>query len=294
MKTAVLLMAYGSPRTAADVGPYLADIRGGREPSEHAVRELESRYARIGGTSPLLDITLRQAAALQTAVGLPVYVGMKHWHPYVREAVERIVADGVERVVALALAPHYAGMSIGGYQERLERARAELGGGFSVTLIRSWFDEPAFVDLAARNVRAALADWDDAHVLFTAHSLPQRILSEGDPYVDELRVSAKLIADRASVQRWELAFQSASPTGEPWIGPDVLDRLPALTESGVRRVVIAPIGFVADHLEILFDVDVLFAELAGELGIELRRVASPNDDPLLAEALATAVRKGLR
>jgi ferrochelatase len=292
-------MAYGGPRSIEEVEPYYTDIRGGRPPSPEALADLIARYDRIGGLSPLPEITVRQAEALGSALEdaapgrFRTYVGMKHWHPFVREAVEKIAADGADRVIGLVLAPHYSKMSIGGYEQRLLTAQAALGASFDVDMIPSWYRDPGFVSFSAENLVSALDDWDPAdsgtRVFFTAHSLPERILAEGDPYRDQLLDSSALIADAAGVPSWEFAFQSQSQTGEPWLGPDVLTSLEAFAGRGGRRAIVAPIGFVADHLEVLFDVDVECVEAAKRLGIELRRTASPNDDPRFIHVLAGVV-----
>jgi ferrochelatase len=300
MTIGVLLMAYGGPRSLEEVEPYYTDIREGRPPSPAALRELIERYRKIGGPSLLPEITRRQAEALQGILDAQepgvfrVYVGMKHWHPFIAETVRKIAEDGIETVIGLVLAPHYSGMSIGGYEDRLMRAREAAGAGFEVRVIRSWYDDPSFVDFLAANLSETLTGWDPSdgttRVFFTAHSLPERILAEGDPYRGELLDSSKLVAAGAGVRDWEFAFQSASDTGEPWLGPDILDRLEAFAGEGGRRAVVAPIGFVADHLEVQFDVDIECQERARELGVELRRIASPNDDPRFIEALAGVVR----
>ncbi len=222
---AVVLMAYGSPAGPEDVRPYLEDVRGGRPVSDEAVEELAERYRRIGGRSPLDDVTEAQRAALERELGVPVFVGMKHWRPRIAEAVEAALAGGATRIVGLVLAPHYSGMSIGGYRERLEEA---LGGRAELVLVESWHDEPAFLDVLAERVRGT-----DAWVIFTAHSLPERILADGDPYREQLLETARLVAERAGLERWSFAFQSASSTGEPWLGPDVLEELERLRADGV-------------------------------------------------------------
>lgn len=292
MKTGVLLMAYGSPDSPDDVPAYLADIRGAR-PSTSQVAHLTERYARIGMPSPLKAITERQTSAVRRALsgdGTLVMYGMKHWRPSIADAVEAMNVAGVRTLIGLALAPHYSSISIGGYEDRILKARAQLGAGFDVHMIKHWYQEPGFISLVAANVRAQMEGFDQARVFFTAHSLPERIVAEGDPYRDQLLDSASLIARAADVGDWELAFQSASATGEPWLGPDILDALDRFAASGGRRAVVAPIGFVSDHLEILNDIDVEAAGRARSLGLLLRRVASPNDDPRLIEALASAVR----
>jgi ferrochelatase len=282
VRTAVVLMAYGSPDRIEDVAAYFADIRGGRAPRPEAIAELEGRYRRIGG-SPLNEITEAQRAALERELGLPVHVGMKHWEPWIADAVENALAGGAERLVGLVLAPHYSRLSIGGYRERLERA---LAGRADLVFVDSWHDHGPFLDVVAERVRGT-----DAHVVFTAHSLPERILAEGDPYRDQLLETCRLVAERAGVERWSFAFQSASPTGEPWLGPDILVELQTLHSRGVGKVLAAPVGFVCDHLEILWDLDVQAREKAAELGLEFDRIESLNADPAFVRGLAALVRQ---
>jgi ferrochelatase len=282
---AVVLMAYGSPSRPEDVRPYLEDVRGGRPVSDEAVEELAERYRRIGGRSPLDDVTEAQRAALERELGLPVFVGMKHWRPRIAEAVEAALAGGASRIVGLVLAPHYSRMSIGEYRERLEAA---VAGRAELVLIESWHDYEPFLDVLADRVRGT-----DAWVVFTAHSLPERILGEGDPYREQLLETSALVAERAGLERWSFAFQSASATGEPWLGPDVLDELERLRDLGVGRVLVAPVGFVSDHLEILWDLDVEARERAAKLGLELERIDSLNHDPAFVRALAGLVEERL-
>ncbi len=280
--TAVILMAYGSPERAEDIPAYFSDIRGGRPVRPEAVAVLAERYRRIGG-SPLNEITEAQRAALARELDLPVFVGMKHWEPWIADAVERALAGGAERLVGLVLAPHYSRLSIGGYRDRLEQA---LAGRAELVFVESWHDHGPFLDVLADRVRGT-----DAHVVFTAHSLPERILAEGDPYRDQLLETSRLVAERAGVVSWSFAFQSESPTGEPWLGPDILVELENLHAEGVREVLVAPVGFVCDHLEILWDLDVAAREKAGELGLELERIESLNADPVFVRGLAELVRK---
>jgi ferrochelatase len=278
MKTAVVLMAYGSPSDLEDIPAYYADIRGGRPVSDEMVAELTERYRRIGGASPLNEITERQRSALEAELDVPVYVGMKHWHPHIHEAAERAMADGAERITGIVLAPHYSRMSVGEYHRQLEEACA---GRFELTFVSSYHAYPPFIELLAERVAGT-----DAHVVFTAHSLPERILADDDPYKDQLLETSRLVADRAGADSWSFAFQSASPTGEPWLGPDILDELGRLHGEGVGRVLVAPIGFVADHLEILWDIDIEAREKAAELGMDLARIDSVNDDPAFVRVLA--------
>jgi protoporphyrin/coproporphyrin ferrochelatase len=285
VKTAVVLMAYGSPTRPEDIPAYFSDIRGGRPIRQEAVDELAERYRRIGGSSPLNEITERQRASLEHDLGAPVYVGMKHWTPRIAEAAEQALDAGAERIVGLVLAPHYSSISIGGYRDRLVEA---VGDRAETVMIESWHDHAPFLDLVADRIRGT-----DAHVVFTAHSLPERILAEGDPYKDQLLETSRLVAERAGVASWSFAFQSASPTGEPWLGPDILEELERLQAERVSEVLVAPVGFVSDHLEILWDIDVEAREKAAELGLELDRIESLNDAPEFARALAVLVEQVL-
>jgi protoporphyrin/coproporphyrin ferrochelatase len=278
-------MAYGSPDRIDDIHPYLEDIREGRSVSEAAVEELTERYRRIGGRSPLGAITERQRAALERELDMKVYVGMKHWQPRIADAAGAALDGGAERIVGLVLAPHYSALSIAGYRERLERA---VAGRAEVRFVESWHDHEPFVDVLANRLRGT-----NAHVVFTAHSLPERILAMGDPYRDQLLETSRLVAESAGLEGWSFAFQSASATGEPWLGPDILDELDELHERGVSKVLVAPVGFVSDHLEILWDLDVEARERAAELGLELDRIGSLNDDPAFIRALASLVRSTL-
>ena len=281
MSLAVLLMAYGSPSRLEDVAAYLSDIRGGRPVRQEAVDELVEKYRRIG-LSPLDRITEAQRAALERSLGMRCYVGMKHWRPWIADTVGHMLDDGVSRIVAVVLAPHYSQLSVGGYRDRVEAA---LDGRATLDFVESWHDLSPYVDVVAERVRGTAA-----HVVFTAHSLPERILASGDPYRDELLVTAGLVADRAGLSRWSFAFQSESATGEPWLGPDIGVHLEELHARGVREVLLAPIGFVSDHLEILWDLDVVARQKADQLGLALDRIESLNDDPTFIDALAELVR----
>jgi ferrochelatase len=278
----VILMAYGSPSSIDDVPAYLADIREGKPVSERAVEELTERYRRIG-RSPLDDVTEAQRAALERELGIAAYVGMKHWRPRIAEAVEAALAGGSDRIVGLVLAPHYSRLSIAGYRSRLDDA---LAGRAELEFVESWHDHAPFLDVLADRVRGT-----DRHVVFTAHSLPERILAAGDPYRDQLLETSRLVAERAALKSWSFAFQSASATGEPWLGPDILEELDRLHADGVAAVLVCPVGFVSDHLEILWDLDVEARGRAAELGLDLDRIESLNDDPAFVQALASLVRE---
>jgi ferrochelatase len=283
VKPAVVLMAYGSPTELSDIRPYLEDIRGGRSVSDEAVEELTERYRRIGGRSPLDEVTEAQRAALELELELPVFIGMKHWRPRIAEAADLAVAGGADVVVGIVLAPHYSRLSVDGYRERLEEG---LSGRADLRFIESWHTHDPYIAVLADRVRGT-----DAHVVFTAHSLPARILEEGDPYRDQLLETSQLVAERAGLDSWSFAFQSESPTGEPWLGPDILDELDNLKARGVGTVLVCPVGFVSDHLEILWDLDVEARGRAEKLGLEFDRIRSLNDDPALLRGLAELVRE---
>jgi len=279
-------MAYGSPERLDDVPAYYADIRGGRPITPEHLDDLVERYRGLGieEESPLNAITEQTRAALERELGdVPVFTGMKHWTPHIADAGKRALAAGAETVVGLVLAPHYSELSIAGYREQLESAlaaRAEL------VFVDSWHDEPGFVDVLADRVRGT-----DAHVVFTAHSLPARA---APVYTEQLLETSRLVAERAGRgRRWSFSFQSESPTGEPWLGPDILDHLEELMSQGVEKVLVCPVGFVADHLEIRWDLDHEAAEKANELGLEFARIEMPNADPQFVETLAWLVRKTL-
>lgn len=287
MSAAVVLMAYGSPERLDDVPAYYADIRGGRPIAPEHLEDLVARYRQLGieDSNPLNAITEQTRAALEQELGLPVFAGMKHWTPRIAEAAVKAVDSGADTVAGLVLAPHYSRLSIAGYREQLERAlddRARL------VFVDSWHDDPGFVSFLADRIRGT-----GAHVVFTAHSLPARILDEGDPYRDQLLETARLVAEEAEVTEWTFSFQSASPTGEPWLGPDILDHLTELHGRGIDDVLICPVGFVSDHLEIRWDLDTEARELAGELGMRVDRIEMPNSDPRFVAVLAEIVRRAL-
>ena len=286
-ETAVILMAYGSPERVADVPAYYADIRGGRPISPEHLEDLVARYRALGieDASPLNAITEATRAALETELGLPVFTGMKHWDPRIADAVEAAVSGGASRLVGLVLAPHYSRLSIAGYRLLLEEA---VAGRVGVIFVDSWHDDPGLISFLADRIRDT-----DAHVVLTVHSLPARILEDGDPYPDQLLETARLVADSAGIEDWSFSFQSESPTGEPWLGPDILDHLEDLSARGVEDVLVCPVGFVSDHLEIRWDIDTEAQDKARELGLRLDRIEMPNDDPRFVRSLAEIVRGAL-
>ncbi|MGH9181472.1 MAG: ferrochelatase, partial [Acidimicrobiales bacterium] len=287
--------AYGTPAIANDVEAYYTHVRRGRPPTPELLADLQRRYRAIGGTSPLRERTEAQAAGLAAALGdgFDVELGMKHAPPFLEEAVETLASRAVERAVGLVLAPHYSALSVGEYEERI---RAAAAGRFDIAMVRSWHDQEGYLDLLSRRLTeaaASVAARAPVHVLFTAHSLPARILGTGDPYPEQLAGTASAVARRAGLEpgSWSVAWQSAGRTPEPWIGPDLLTVLPRLAADGVGSVVVCPAGFVSDHLEVLYDLDVEAAGVARDLGLAFTRTASLNDGPSLCLALAEVVRR---
>ncbi len=293
----ILLMSYGSPESLDEVEAYYTDIRHGRQPSPQEVANLRERYQAIGGKSPLLEITKRQAVALEAKLkreGLEakVHIGMKHWHPYIAEAVEEIDKESIERLVAIPLAPHYSKMSIGGYRDALTKALPEHSNGLKLDFIESWHLNSSLLTLWKKLIEDGFLESggkEDTYLLFTAHSLPERILQEGDPYPDQLLATSAELARMVSTENWSFAFQSAGHTSEKWLGPDILDELKTLKSQRVRKVLVAPIGFFSEHLEILYDVDIEAAGLARDLDLGLKRTGLPNDTPLAIETLYSLV-----
>lgn len=298
--TGILLMAYGTPETPDQVEAYFTHIRGGRVPSPESVAHLQHRYELVGGRTPLLAITEQTRAVLERTLNAEalgryrVYAGMKHWHPYIADVQARMAADGIRRIIAIALAPHYSQISIGGYRRALEEGAAALGDPFAMTMVEEWHLQPDYLDLIADHIRAAreqFAPEERERILtvFSAHSLPERIRTWHDPYEAQLLASSAAVAERLGLSDWRFAWQSAGSTGEPWIGPDILDYLETLHAEGVTTVLQVPIGFVAEHLEILFDIDYEAKQKAGELGMHLERTAMPNATLPFIRTLAAIV-----
>jgi ferrochelatase len=277
-------MAYGSPAGEDEIEAYYTHIRGGRKPSGEALDELKSRYRAIGG-SPLTAITRAQAEAIGNRLGLPAFVGMKHAAPFIADGAAEAERAGIQRLVGIPLAPHFAEMSLGAYQHSLEDA---WGG--ELVFVRGFHDHPAFVRAVRQLLAESLGEAWPERLFFTAHSLPARIVTEGDGYQDRLLESCRLVGAGMKLPEWEFAFQSASSTGEPWLGPDVLA---AIERSGARDVLVCPIGFVADHLEILYDLDVEAQAFARSHGIKVRRTASFNTRPEFIEAVAEVVSEAI-
>ena len=295
----VLLMAYGGPDSLDDVPGYLADIRGGRPTPRAIVEEIADHYRQIGGGSPLRARSLRQLAALSARLDPAVfrcYLGMRHWSPWIEEVVGAMAEEGITRAVGIVLAPHYSTLNTERYFQKIRAGQELYRTSIDFALVKSYHDSPALLDALARRVIEGLGRWpaDErgaVHVVFCAHSLPSRAIAEGDPYDAQVRETARQCALRAGLasERWSWSYMSAGKSPEPWLGPDLPDHLTELSHRGVRSVVCVPVGFAADHVEVLYDVDIEAKQKADALRIRLERPPSLNDDPLFIEALADAV-----
>lgn len=288
-KVGVLVMSYGTPESMDQVEAYYTHIRRGRPPSEEQLRELVERYeAIVGGVFPLREHTNKQVAALQQALnergGDVEYVcfqGLKHASPFIEDGVQQMADAGISEAIGLVLAPHYSTMSVGSYIKRAEEKAQELG--IKLRTVKSYYKRPELVDAFAERVTESLGEFEGGEaavrVLFTAHSLPERILQMNDPYVDQLHETSRLIAEKVGLSGWQFAWQSAGATADPWLGPDILDVMRSLAQEGVTQILVCPIGFVSDHLEILYDLDIEAKQVAAELNVKFERVRSLNQDP---------------
>jgi ferrochelatase len=294
MKHAVLLIAHGSPERVEDIPAFLKNISRGRPMPEEVIREVQHRYSLIG-SSPLTRITLAQAAGVERALGVPAYVGMRNWHPYIGEALQRMAADNVGHAVAICLAPHNSRTSVGLYKEVLFGQQPT----FSIDFVEEWHDNSALIAAFAEKL---ITSWTQActneqrriPVLFTAHSVPRRTISDGDPYEAQTRETAALVATQCpEIGKWWFAFQSQGMSGGEWLGPTVEDTLLELSTAGHKAVFLQPIGFVCDHVEILYDVDILFRDFAAQRGMKLYRAESLNDSPTFIQAVAGLARHRL-
>lgn len=292
MTPGLLVMAYGTAAGPEDIERYYTDIRGGRTPEPELVEDLRRRYAAIGNLFPLYRITREQASALEQELGMKAFVGYKHSPPFVADAVTAMAAEGITEAVGIVMAPHYSRMSIGAYIDRVRKAQPE---GMRIDVIESWHLHPAFLDVLTDRLRAAadrLAEEERSNdlVIFSAHSLPSRIVDEGDPYPEQLRQTADAVAQRLGWERYTTGWQSAGRTSEPWLGPPLDEVIAKAAAEGHTAVISCPCGFVADHLEILYDVDVEAQQAAAEAGIRLVRTESMNADPEFIAAVAAVVR----
>jgi len=299
-KTAVFLMALGGPDSLENVEPYLLDLRGGRPTSPELVEEIRERYRATGGKSPVLEITRALAAKVEARCPVRVFVGLRHWHPFIAEAWADVMEYSPDCVIGICMAPQYSAMTVGKYLEKLADARTDVGGGeIPVSAVKSWATHPGLVGGLADRIVEALQRFPeggraDVPVLFTAHSLPERILRDADPYPDEVRATMDAVVARLPAgQPTTFAYQSQGRSPEPWLGPDVESTLDGLAADGVSGVVIAPIGFLSDHVETLYDIDIEFRARAEKLGLRLERMAMLNDSDVLADTLVALIDEHL-
>lgn len=289
--TGVLLMAHGTPSSLDEMPEYLTRVRGGRPPSPELVAEMRHNYESIGGRSPLTDLTFAQGAALHERLGrrVPVAVGMRNWTPFLDQAVTHLLQTGVTRIIAIPLAPQFSSLSVTKYYDA---AAAAMPAGAELVRVPSFHAHPLLADAFAERLAEAAPEPDE-DVIFTAHSLPVRVIRAGDRYATEVAGTARAVAARAGLSRYRRAFQSAGRTPEPWMGLDLGDFVRHRVARGSRRFLVVPIGFVCDHTEILFDIDVQAAAVARELGVALRRTRSLNDSPTFISLLESLVRERL-
>jgi len=290
----VLLLAHGAPDKLEDIPEFLLNVRGGRPLPEPVVKEITHRYSLIGGESPLLRLTTLQADALAKLISHPVYVGMRNWKPFIPDAVRHLSGDGVERVVAVCLAPQNSRTSIGLYRKYLMDAVTQARPGLEVDFVESYHDHPGLIEAfreraAAAFIAATQETGGPVPVIFTAHSVPERTIADGDPYEQQVRETAALVARAAGLTEYRVAFQSQGLTGGKWIGPTVESQIDELAQAGTKSVLLIPVGFVSDHVEILYDIDVLFHDYGKARGVAVRRSESLNDSPKFAAALASLV-----
>jgi ferrochelatase len=293
----LLVMAYGGPDNLDEVEPYLMDVRGYRATAPEIVHEVRERYREIGGRSPILERTQAQAGVLQSALNehghdFKVFVGMRHWHPFITDTLAEMRAQGIERTVGLVMAPHYSRMSIQAYFKKIDEADP----GMQIARIHDWHLLPEYLDALVDRVRAALERFPESvraevPVIFTAHSLPERILEWGDPYPMQLLATTDALMERLGSRPYEFAYQSAAISNEPWLGPDASEVMQRYAAEGKRHMLICPIGFVCEHVEILYDIDIVYQKLARELGVQLERIVMLNDSPQMVSGLARLVRE---
>jgi ferrochelatase len=301
----VLLMAYGGPNNLEELPGYLADIRSGRTTSQAVLNEMRHNYALIGGKSPLFEISSQQGAAVEKLLNMneaspvyKVYLGMRHWSPWIEDTVRDMFNDGIERAVALVLAPHYSSFSIAKYHQKVQSGLQMFGGNIDFEYINSYNTAPKYIQALVNRVEEGLAGWPEneraaVHVILSAHSLPVRIIKAGDPYQDQLFETAQLVAEGAglSAEQWSWSYQSAGRSPEPWLGPQIEAYIPELAKRGVHNIISVPIGFVSDHVEMLFDIDIKAQQVARENGVRLERPPALNLDPLFIETLADLVQE---
>lgn len=293
----VFVMAYGGPNNLDEVEPYLLDVRGYRPTSQEIIHEVRERYREIGGRSPILEQTQAQADALESALNsneneFKVYVGMRHWHPFIKDVLAEMQAEGIEKAVGLVMAPHYSRMSIGAYYQRLEEANSPI----AFARIENWHLDAGYIHALVGRVHDALQRFPeeiraDVPVIFTAHSLPEKILEWDDPYPVQLRETVSAVMGKLGSQPHEFAFQSAAISTIPWLGPDAGEVIERLVAEGKKHILLCPIGFVCEHVEILYDIDIVYQNLAKSLGIHLERIEMLNTAPEMIAGLAGLIRE---
>lgn len=296
----VLVMAYGGPKSLDEVEPYLLDVRGYRPTAPEIIHEVRERYREIGGRSPILERTQAQADALEAALNasgkeFKAFVGMRHWHPYIKDALAEMYSQDIERAIGLVMAPHYSRMSIGAYFKKVEEAGLPM----AFSSLEHWHLEPGYLNALADRVRIALQRFPaevraEVPVIFTAHSLPERILEWNDPYPAQLQETVSAVIERLGPRPHEFAYQSAAISSEPWLGPDASELIERYGAEGKRHVLICPVGFVCEHVEILYDIDIVYQNLAKSLGVYLERVEMLNDSPEMISGLARLVRQAAK
>lgn len=292
----LLVMAYGGPNTIGEVEPYLLDVRGYRPTAPEIIHEVRERYREIGGRSPILEQTQAQASALESALNtngqeFKAFVGMRHWHPYIKDTLAEMQAQGIQRAVGLVMAPHYSRMSIEAYFKKVAEAESPI----EVAPINNWHLLPGYLDTLVSRVCAALERFPvDARsqvpVVFSAHSLPERILEWNDPYPNQLRATVDAVMKRLGDQPYDFAFQSAAISNEPWLGPDVSESIKRFAAQGQKNIISCPIGFVCEHVEVLYDIDIVYQKLARSLGVHLERIEMVHTAPPMIAGLADLIR----
>jgi len=292
----LLVMAYGGPNTIDEVEPYLLDVRGYRPTAPEIIHEVRERYREIGGRSPILEQTQAQAAALESALNtdgqeFKAFVGMRHWHPYIKDTLAEMQSQGIENTVGLVMAPHYSRLSIEAYLKKISEAESSI----EVAPINNWHLLPGYLDALVSHVRAALERFSaevrsQVPVIFSAHSLPERILTWNDPYPGQLRATVEAVMQRLGDQPYDFAFQSAAISNEPWLGPDVSVLIERYADQGQKNIISCPIGFVCEHVEVLYDIDIVYQKLARSLGVRLERIEMVHTAPQMVAGLAELIR----
>jgi protoporphyrin/coproporphyrin ferrochelatase len=293
----ILVMAYGGPNNLDEVEPYLLDVRGYRPTSQEIIHEVRERYREIGGRSPILEQTQAQADALESALNVngnkfKTFVGMRHWHPFIKDVLAEMQAQGIEKAVGVVMAPHYSRMSIGAYYQRLEEANSPI----AISRIENWHLDAGYLNALAGRVRDALQRFPeeiraDVPVIFTAHSLPEKILEWNDPYPTQLRETVLAVMEKFGSQPHEFAYQSAAISTIPWLGPDAGEVIERLVTEGKKHILLCPIGFVCEHVEILYDIDIVYQKLAKSLNIQLERIEMLNAAPEMIAGLAGLIHE---